>query len=145
MTASAFPQAQVWGGVAHASLTLKPDGVIEHLNRNNVLLFAPLDGQPELRATMLKQAFDKTPVKAEVPPSILRDVWEKFVFLATLASATCLMRANIGAILNTTKGREFLLSLLEECRQVAEAEGFAPRNSVLSRYREQLTEPDVRQ
>jgi 2-dehydropantoate 2-reductase len=38
-------------------------------------------------------------------------------------------------------GENFLLGLIEECRSIAEFEGYEPRPSVLERIRAQLTSP----
>ncbi len=66
-------------------------------------------------------------------------MWEKWVFLATLAGSTCLMRAAIGDIVAAPGGRDFMLALLEECRAVAQANRHAPREAVMERYRAALT------
>jgi 2-dehydropantoate 2-reductase len=46
------------------------------------------------------------------------------VFLATLASSTCLHRAAIGDILKTPDGRRVIEGILGECKAVAAANGF---------------------
>ncbi len=67
------------------------------------------------------------------------EMWEKWVFLATLASGTTLMRAAIGDIVAAPGGTAFLTSLHEECTAIAAASGFAPREKVASGARGQLT------
>ena len=61
----------------------------------------------------------------------MQDMWEKWVFLASLAASTCLMRTSVGNILAVTGGKDFLLGMLDECSAVATAEGYAPRRTVL--------------
>jgi 2-dehydropantoate 2-reductase len=60
-------------------------------------------------------------------------MWEKWVFLASIAASTSLMRAPIGMILAAPGGKDFLLGMLDECRAVATAEGYPPRAPALER------------
>jgi 2-dehydropantoate 2-reductase len=65
-------------------------------------------------------------------------MWEKWVFLATLAGATGLMRASVGNILSAPGGTDFILRLLEESRRIAAAAGFPPRPPSLEHARNLL-------
>ena len=56
--------------------------------------------------------------------NILLRMWEKWVFLATLAASTCLMRGSVGDILAAPDGKRVIENLLGECRAVAENKGF---------------------
>jgi 2-dehydropantoate 2-reductase len=60
-------------------------------------------------------------------------MWEKWMFLASLAAATCLMRASVGVILACPGGKDFLLGMLDESSAIATAEGHAPRPPFLER------------
>jgi len=66
-------------------------------------------------------------------------MWEKWVFLASIAAATCLMRAPVGMILAAPGGKDFMLGILDECKAVATAEGFPPRAPALQRAQTMLT------
>jgi len=66
-------------------------------------------------------------------------MWEKWVFLASLAASTCLMRTSVGNILAAPGGKDFILGMLAECKDVATAEGFAPRAPFLERVTGMLT------
>ncbi len=52
-----------------------------------------------------------------VSENIEQDMWDKWIFLSTLAASTCAMRASIGAILETIVGETFILGLLGEKRK----------------------------
>lgn len=138
---SRLPQARLWGGVAHISATVTPDGVIEHLNELNRIIFGSRDGggAEDGRIDQLRSFFFKTPVDVQVSAHIDQDLWDKFVFLATLAGMTCLMRASVGTILETPSGESLSLRLLEECEAVARAEGFSPQPEKIAGYRAELT------
>src|SRR6516162_8452345 len=70
---------------------------------------------------------------------VMQDMWEKWVFLASIAAATCLMRAPVGMILAAPGGKDFMLGILDECKAVATAEGFPPRAPALQRAQTMLT------
>src|SRR5204862_8082721 len=71
--------------------------------------------------------------------TVLRVMREKWVFLASIAASTSLMRAPIGMILAAPGGKDFLLGILDECRAVAIAEGYLPRAPALERATGMLT------
>jgi 2-dehydropantoate 2-reductase len=71
---------------------------------------------------------------------IALEMWEKWVFLATLASATCLTRAAVGDIVKAG-GSNLATALLEECRSIAIAAGYPPRPEFLSASISRLTNP----
>src|SRR5207237_9868168 len=71
--------------------------------------------------------------------NIVHEMWEKWVFLASLAASTCLMRAAVGDIVAAPGGKDFMLGMVDECSEVATAEGYAPRAPFLERTRGMLT------
>jgi 2-dehydropantoate 2-reductase len=77
---------------------------------------------------------------ARASDTILQDMWDKWVFLASLAGITCLMRAPVGDIVAAPGGTAAIVRLLEECRAVAERSGHAPGEATLQRARSVLTE-----
>jgi 2-dehydropantoate 2-reductase len=68
------------------------------------------------------------------------EMWEKFVMLCTLASMTCLLRANVGEIAATQDGAQIMLRTLDDCVAVARAAGHAPREKFLASIRSVLTQ-----
>ncbi len=68
-------------------------------------------------------------------------MWDKWVFLATLAAVSCLMRTSLGDVLQAPGGQALILSMLDECRSIAEHAGHAPQPAVLEQTRSMLTTP----
>lgn len=137
-----FPQAMVWGGVAQIPAMLLPDGAIRHMAPLQGLIFGPRPGQDGTRekAEQLVSIATKAGISARFSETIEQDLWDKWVFLATLAASTCLMRCDVGTILKADYGESFLLGLLDECTSVAAAEGFRPDDARMKGYHEQLTD-----
>lgn len=136
-----FPECSVWGGVAHLGVKVGPDGSICHFNDMNRFSLGPLhpDAADE-RAALLIDKTQASPIELRLRADVQQDMWDKLVFLGTLAGMTCLMRANVGTILATVQGEDLILQLLDECTRIAEAEDFLPEPAALDEYRKQLTD-----
>ncbi|MFY9657135.1 MAG: ketopantoate reductase family protein [Methylocystis sp.] len=124
MIAARFPQAHVWGGVARISAALEDDGAIRHADDFARIDFGARDGRADALADELAALYAKTPVVAVHNPTILREMWDKLVFLATLAGMNALMRATIADIKATPAGERLIRQMLSECISIARAEGF---------------------
>jgi 2-dehydropantoate 2-reductase len=66
-------------------------------------------------------------------------MWDKFVMLASLATATTLTRANVGEILAATSGEWLMQEAFGECERVASADGHPPTKEAVERTRKMLT------
>lgn len=133
-----FGQSQVLGGLAFVSLTLEPTGEIRHLGRVHRLMIGTRTAPPSPWLTPLAELLKKTAVEFSLAAQIEQEMWNKFVYISTLAGATCALRANLGEILATATGEAFLLGLLEECAAVAAASGHAPAPATLESNRNGL-------
>jgi len=137
---SRFGAQRVLGGVAFISVNLAPGGEIKHHFKLHKLFAGSLVQQPShwlqpLAKLLAASGFDFT-----LSGNIEQAMWDKFVFLSTLAGSTCLFRASIGDILSTVAGQAFISGLLAECARVAEASGHAVAEAQLAAYRKQLND-----
>jgi 2-dehydropantoate 2-reductase len=103
------------------------------------LNFGERDGTMSDRVRAIAQIFTSGNFGAVASEHIMQDMWEKWVFLASLAAATSLMRTSVGNILAVTGGKDFLLGMLDECSAVASAEGYSPGGPFFQRTRGLLT------
>jgi 2-dehydropantoate 2-reductase len=70
---------------------------------------------------------------------IEQGLWEKWVVLAAMAGATCLMRGSIGSIVAGTDGKAIMEELIAESAAVARAAGYPPADEYLASVRGILT------
>jgi 2-dehydropantoate 2-reductase len=129
-----FGAARVLGGQCVIGSVLKPDGQIVHLNESHTLSFGERDGSSSARVKAIAAAFAGARFEARLSEAILQEMWEKWVFIATGAGITCLMRATIGDIV-AAGGADLAAKLLDECAAIAAGEGFPPRVSSIERTR----------
>lgn len=135
-----FGRERVAGGVAHLALTLDESGGIRHLNASQRLIIGARHAAQSAAIEALGAVLSGISPDYTVSADIEQDMWDKLVFIATLAGATCLMRASIGDILDTRAGRALIEGMLEEGAAVATACGRAPAAQRMTGYRAQLTE-----
>ncbi|HRN84166.1 MAG TPA: ketopantoate reductase family protein [Hyphomicrobium sp.] len=135
-----FPGVPVLGGLVHGALTLREDGVVAHLTPFFSTIVGAETGGSDAVAEDFVARLSGAGVDARLSADIHQDMWNKFVFLATFAGITCLMRASIGTIVSSDDGEDIVLRLLDECLSVSRAEGFAPDEASMASYRRVLTE-----
>lgn len=137
--AARFGGGRVLGGVAQAALLVTPAGEIRHFNTTHRLIVGAL-AEPPARLSELAALIASSGVEFILADDIEQAMWNKFVFWASLAGATCTLRANIGVILQTLGGEEFVTGLITECARIAAASGHSLSESQLDTCRRLLTE-----
>ena len=136
--AERFGAAAVLGGQCVISVTLDGDGHVLHLNDTHGLSFGEHNGETSPRAEAIAATFSGANFESRLSKTILHEMWEKWVLIATMAGSNCLMRAAVGDIV--AAGAENLsLALLDECAGIATARGFVPSAAAMTRNRTMLT------
>jgi 2-dehydropantoate 2-reductase len=136
-----FGTERVLGGSCFIASTLNEQGHIVHMSEQHGLTFGELDGARSGRVQAIRELMTGARFDARCSETVVLDMWEKWVFLATLAGATCSMRATIGDIVATCGGDEFVLGLFDECSAIGAAWGFATRPDFIDRWKNTLTAP----
>src|SRR6195256_5454933 len=136
---SKFGRERVLGGLCAIAATLNEHREVVQLNPMQSLNFGERDGKLSDRVLAIAEAMASGKFGSVASEHIVQEMWEKWVFLATLAASTCLMRTSIGNILASPGGKDFILGTLDECSAVATAEGYAPRAPFLERPLGMLT------
>jgi 2-dehydropantoate 2-reductase len=130
--ADRFGAQRVLGGLAMISATIDADGGVVHLNDLHALPFGELDGSRSPRIETVASALVGAGFDARLTDEIRQELWEKWVFIATGAGITCLMRAAIGDIV-AAGASGLVTGILSECSDIADAQGFPPRQPALAR------------
>jgi 2-dehydropantoate 2-reductase len=122
---AAFDWRQVMGGVAYVATTISAPGVIHQTGPMQHLLFGEFDGSHSRRGEELLAACLAGGIKAELSRDIVREIWQKYVFLVGLSGTTTTMRKPIGPIRSNPQTRAFLHDVMHEVVSVARAHGVA--------------------
>jgi 2-dehydropantoate 2-reductase len=134
-----FGHQRVLGGLCAIAATLDEHRQIVQLAPMQSLGFGERDGKLSDRVRAIAEALAGGKFGAAASEQIIQDMWEKWVFLASLAASTCLMRAPVGDILAAPGGKDFILGMLDECGAVAAAESHTPSGPFFERARGMLT------
>jgi len=129
-----FGKGHALGGLCLISGALDPEGRILHLNDLHGLTFGERDGGRSARAEAIEATFAGARFDGRLSQAIVQEMWEKWVFIATLAGLTCLMRASVGDIVAAGAG-DLAPALLEECAVIAEEQGHPLSQPALARIR----------
>jgi 2-dehydropantoate 2-reductase len=136
-----FGASRVMGGTCMIDSTLGRDGVVHHGGTLQRLVFGERDGRRSPRAEAVAAVLAGTTVDWSLSDDIEQVLWDKLVFLAALASLTCLFRANVREIISAPGGREAMLRALAANAEIAAREGHPPSTSGLDFARTRLTDP----
>jgi len=134
-----FGRERVLGGLCAIAVTLNDKREVVQLQPMQSLTFGERDGKMSDRVREVAGIFASGNFGSVASENIVQDMWEKWVFLASAAASTSLMRTSIGNILAAPGGKDFMLGMVDECSAVAAAEGYAPRAPFLERSRGMLT------
>ena len=131
-----FGKAAVLGGQCAISTTLEADGTVRQFGEMQALSLGELDGP----ATSVTQALAAALTQAggRLSETILQEMWEKWVFITTIACTTCLMRATIGDVA-AADATEIPLAIAAECSAIASQAGYAPRPPAAERLKTMVT------
>jgi 2-dehydropantoate 2-reductase len=136
-----FGAARVVGGVARIGVALSPKGEVLHPSPFAAFSFGEREGKAARPALVeLAAAVKSAGLDGGLHDNIVQDLWDKWVFLCTLAALCCLMRGTSGDILAAEEGQAVVLETLEECRKVAAAAGYDPSPKGLEFARQSLTQ-----
>jgi|ERR1700733_6641010 2-dehydropantoate 2-reductase len=136
-----FGEHAVLGGVCYVATEVDSQDRIVQLADFQSLTYGELDGKKTSRIEAVYQAFSGAGFETAISGDILRDMWEKWVWLASLGAITCLLRGNVGEIVAVPGGSEVCLSVLRECAAIAGACGYPMSEKFLAENSSQLTAP----
>jgi 2-dehydropantoate 2-reductase len=119
----AYGADAVMGGVGYVATTIDRPGVIRQTGPMQRLVFGEFDGSRSARGQAFLDACLAGGIKAELAPDIVREIWQKFVFLAALSGTTTTIRKPIGPIRANPQTRAFLLDVMREVVAVGRAHG----------------------
>jgi 2-dehydropantoate 2-reductase len=133
-----FGAARVLGGLAFISATLDDEGVVLHLNELHGLVYGELGGTDSPRIAEIAATFAGANFESRASHTIVHELWEKWVFIASLAGVTCLMRAVVGDV-ERAGAADLALEIFAECSAIAASQGHPPRPAAVERGRAMVT------
>jgi 2-dehydropantoate 2-reductase len=119
-----FGERAVLGGVVVAARELGERGEIISVTPQAKLTIGAQPGAGQADLTQAGATLDVPGFDLVVSGHIIADMWSKWVFIASLAALTCLMRATVGDISAVAGGDELAQAILAEAAATAGACGY---------------------
>ncbi len=115
-----LPNAEIWQGCIYIVSRLITPGVIQETGNICLMYFGNEKGETE-KLQFVETVFKQVGIDAHLSDEISAKMWEKFIFISSIATATSYLNTSFGGILNNAEYKNILLQLLAEIKQVAEA------------------------
>jgi 2-dehydropantoate 2-reductase len=115
-------EARVMGGVAQIAATIAAPGTIRHTGKLARIVFGDRGGISP-RAKALEEVCRAAGIEALATDKIDVEIWQKFVFLASIAGLAGMTRRSMGTINADPDLRALLVEAVEEVVAVARAKG----------------------
>jgi len=93
-----LPEENVLGGLCKIVSKIEAPGVIDHFTFVPEIVFGELDGKTTKRAKKVKETFDAAGFKNKLSVNIQRDIWLKFLFIASISAMGTLTRSVLGVM-----------------------------------------------
>jgi 2-dehydropantoate 2-reductase len=135
-----FGRNAVAGCVCKVATLVDERGRIVQLNTLQDLAYGERDGSVSERMTRVDAVMRGAGFDARLSPTIEREMWEKWILLATLGGVTCLMRGTIGDIEAAPGGADFALRFLNEVASIVGVVGEPPSEAFLTGARATVTQ-----
>jgi 2-dehydropantoate 2-reductase len=134
-----FGENALVGCVCKVATMIDDEGRIVQLTKLQEMAYGEMSGNPSPRTDRLDEAMRGAGFDARLSRTIEREMWEKWILLATIGGITCLMRGNVGEIEAAPGGVDFSLRFLDEVTAVVNAVGKKPSEAFLTDTKAQLT------
>ena len=113
------------GGAAYIATTIAAPGVIRHTSQFAMMRFGHADKRADDKLNAFVEAGKAAKLDIALSADIVRELWQKFIFLTAMAGSTASMRSSIGPIVADPELRGFFRALMEEAFAVGKASGVA--------------------
>jgi 2-dehydropantoate 2-reductase len=123
MLAPIVGREHLLGGAAYIGVSITRPGAIRKAGTMERLAFGEFDNKVSKRAQAFLDACQAGGIKADIPADITLELWQKFVFLVAMSSATAAMRSTAGPIRSNSLTRQFVADLMDEVAAVGRAHG----------------------
>ena len=134
-----FGKERVMGGVAHIAATISESGAIKQLTELGSLTVGPRTPGQERLCQALFALCKKADFDSFYQANIEQALWDKWVFLATLAGMTTICRGSVGEIVATPYGKDQCRQMYAECCAIATEQGYTVAQKVQLSALEMLT------
>lgn len=134
-----FGADAVLGGCCFIATTIAEDGAIVHMNEGAKVTYGERAGGSSARVERIAAQLSGAGFDAPLSDDVQQEIWSKWVFIASGAGMTSLMRSAIGDFV-AAGAAPLAWQLLDECAAVAKAAGYGLSEAALANGRSFLSQ-----
>jgi len=134
-----FGRDRVMGGVAQIAATITSTGAVKQITDLHTMTVGHRAAAHESLARNFFELCEQANFDRLYSENIEQSLWDKWVYLATLAGMTTLCRGNVGQIAASPWGQETMTSFYGETTAIAAANGFPTKETAQKKSLELLT------
>ncbi|SEP02365.1 ketopantoate reductase [Flavobacterium sp. CF108] len=131
------PDNEVLQGCVYIVSMIFSPGTIRRIGFYEKLFFGSKT-TPFSKLEELLHILQKAKIEGYLVENIDETVWEKFIFISALASATSYLNQNIGEILSNSESKVTYIELLHEIEDVAQAKGLKLPHDIVAQTIQKL-------
>jgi 2-dehydropantoate 2-reductase len=113
----------VYGGAAYISSRITAPGEITEVGGFQRIVFGPLGGSILPQAKQVHESLLRAGIKSNLQDDITKELWRKFVFIASMGSLTALSRLTHGEILANPLTVALMFDAMREIQSIAWKKG----------------------
>ncbi|WP_291150125.1 ketopantoate reductase family protein [Flavobacterium sp. UBA7680] len=132
-----FPENEVLQGCVYIVSMIFSPGTIRRIGFYEKLFFGSKTASFS-KLEELQNILQKAKIESYLVENIEETVWEKFIFISALASATSYLNQNIGEILSNSEAKITYIELLHEIEDVAQAKGLKLPHDIVAQTIQKL-------
>ncbi|MFK7114424.1 2-dehydropantoate 2-reductase [Flavobacterium oreochromis] len=117
-----YPNNIVLEGCVYIVSRLREAGVVENIGNIETLFFGDVEYRDD-KLIFFEKLMKLAGIQATLSQDILSIIWEKFIFLSPIATATSYYNRCIGDVISTSESLETIKLLIEEVKILAQAKG----------------------
>jgi 2-dehydropantoate 2-reductase len=115
-----LPDIEVWNGCVFIVARLIEKGIVKVDSEIKLLQFGSLDGAND-KLESFKNVLKTAGIDVELSLDIEKTVWEKFIFISSLATLTSAFDKTVGEVLSSEENTAVLKDLIAEVTNLARA------------------------
>ncbi|MCS7207912.1 MAG: 2-dehydropantoate 2-reductase [Dehalococcoidia bacterium] len=119
--AAVYGRQRVMAGAVYIESRVAEPGVIVQSGPLCRVVFGELDESDTSRGHRLAETFRQAGIDAVFTTALRRELWTKFLFIASMSGVACLTRAPVGEWMEFAPTRDLYVRALREVEQVARA------------------------
>ncbi len=135
---SVIPGANIVDGCIYLNSRIVEPGMVKQRGKVHSLFFGS-NNIDKIQLNRILTLLINAGIDAAISDNIQQTLWEKFVFISAIATATSYANATIGEVVTNEQTKQLLLQLISEIKSVANAKGITVAENISNKIIEKAS------